>query len=79
MWNWYKRYLVIQYDLFFQLTTESQNAGPHIVSLGKNYRGGFSVKIFSEERQGIQAQLQAYTPKEAVQTVAAVPAKVWNF
>lgn len=45
------------------MTTESQNAGPHIVSLGKNYKGGFSVKIHSEERQGIQATLQAYTPK----------------
>lgn len=47
----------------FQLTTESQNAGPHIVSLGKNHRGGFSVKIYGEEKKGIQASLQAYTPK----------------
>lgn len=46
-----------------QLVTESQNTGPHIVSLGKNHRGGFSVKVYTEEKLGLAAFLQAYTPK----------------
>lgn len=45
------------------MITESQNTGPHIVSLGKNFRGGFSVKVYTEERRPLSAFLQAYTPK----------------
>lgn len=45
------------------MISESQNTGPHIVSLGKNHRGGFSAKVYTEEKMGLGAFLQAYTPK----------------
>lgn len=56
------RHEYVRMYFIFQLVTESQNTGPHIVSLGKNVRGGFSVRVFTEERRGLSAILQAYTP-----------------
>lgn len=63
----------------FQLLTESTNGGPALVALGKNFRGGFSVKIISEERRPISAFIQAYTPKTLSTTELPVQYATSNY
>lgn len=41
------------------------NSALHIISLGKNKNGGYAVKVYGEEKKGLQAYLQAFAVRQA--------------